>query len=242
VTPGAAALLGAARALPVVWLAPPFGGRSTGARVLVAAFLGAAAWPALAAAAEPALLWVALAREVAVGVALGVVASVPFRAAEAAGGLVESAWAPPAVPRPRALLGDAWMLLALALFGLVGGPSLLAGGFAESYLAFPVGSAPSANVGVRLGIEAGARLVSAAAALAAPPLAAVLITQVVAGLVIRAQPAVEEVLGLPAVQRILGLSMVALALGAWVLVMRDLGGLGTLGAEIPKAARALGGP
>ena len=56
-SPAAACLVGAARALPVAWLAPPLGGPARAARVVVAAVLVAVSWPALTAALAAEGLW-----------------------------------------------------------------------------------------------------------------------------------------------------------------------------------------
>jgi flagellar biosynthesis protein FliR len=210
---GAGALLvGAARMAPVVALAPPFG-RGVAVRAIVGAALVATVWPALIAAPAPSALWCA--RELLVGLVLGLLVALPFRAAEAAGALVGDAVAlaaPGAPQSPRRPLADGWALFALALWAALSGPRLAAAGLAESYAAFPVGSAPVAAVGARLVLDAGARLVLAAAALAAPALAALLFADLAAGLALRAQPALNQVIGAPPVR--LAVVVLALTLGA----------------------------
>src|SRR5581483_1494739 len=137
----AAALAGAARVGPLVAIAPPLG-RSWLARAIVGALLVAAMWPALAHAGEvqtsgilPQLIF----RELLVGVTLGVLVAVPFRAAEAAGNLLGVAVArsapgvPPAIlDGARNPLGEAYGLFALALFASLSGPRLIASGLAAS--------------------------------------------------------------------------------------------------------------
>src|SRR4029077_10740067 len=87
--------LGAARAVPIVWLVPAFGGRSLplAARLGVGLVLATLGWShLLPAAAAPALAelgglgWlVVTAREVLIGALVGWIVALAFRAAEAAG-------------------------------------------------------------------------------------------------------------------------------------------------------------
>jgi flagellar biosynthesis protein FliR len=235
VTAAAAAALGAARALPLTFLAPPFGAATPGVRVLVAAVLVLLSGPALAAAAPPPLLVAALARELAVGVTLGVVAAIPFRAAEAGGALIDDAlW-----PRRARSFADAYLLLALALFAALDGPRLVALAWGQSYVAFPVGAVPAAPAELNAAVEAGARLVATAAALAAPVLGALLVADVVAGLIARAQPPLAVVPGAPL--RIgTAIAVVLVGLGSAVaLLATDERGLGR---ALADAAHALAGP
>src|SRR5256885_271179 len=86
--------LGAARTVPVTWLVPAFGGPHVPApmRVGLGLALAVLCLPRLAGQVPDAgaVLWVVLlAREVAVGVTLGFVASLAFRAAEMAGRLTD---------------------------------------------------------------------------------------------------------------------------------------------------------
>jgi len=136
----------AARALPIAAVAPIFGGPSLLARGLVGLLLAALAWP-LAARAGVRLDALLVAREVTVGLALGLVAAVPFRALEAAGLLHDRARG--GIGRGRAALGDTYLLAGLALFAALGGPLLVARGFADSYGALPIGgrSTPEARGG-----------------------------------------------------------------------------------------------
>ena len=87
--------LGAARTVPVAWMIPAFGGPLVPAPVRVGLGLALAALclPRLIGQVPGqagALLWaLLLAREIAVGVTLGFVGSLIFRAAEAAGRLTD---------------------------------------------------------------------------------------------------------------------------------------------------------
>ena len=232
----AAALLAAARMAPVAWLAPPLGGRSLGARAVIGAVLTALVWPAVAGATVDGALLPLIAREALVGVALGLVSAVPFRAAEAAGALADVARRGRSAGRDP--LADAYLLFALALYAALDGPRLLLTALAQSYAAFPVGAAPLAASGVTLALEAGARLVAAAATLAAPVLAALLLAELVVGLVARADRGVGGAVGLGGVRT---LALVA-ALGAGLTLLgRALAADGrTAAAAVRTVSHALG--
>jgi type III secretion protein T len=192
---GTATLLAAARMGPLALVAAPFG-RAWAARAIVGALLVAAVLPALAAqsavagasaAAGPsAAALAALPAEVVVGLLLGLVAALPFAAAEAAGALVDAGIHPWRARRgERGPLAETYLLFALALFAVADGPRRVAIAAAHSYVVWPIGHAPSAAqiVGV------GADLVATAVGLAAPPLAAMLVAELVLVLVARVQPA-----------------------------------------------------
>jgi flagellar biosynthetic protein FliR len=221
-------LLGAARVLPVALLGPAFGGRSWIARLLVGGLMVAVVWPAVAPAAASAGA-VALFHEVLVGLALGLVAAIPFRALEAAGALQDAARTDGGGP-----FGEAWGLFALALFAALGGPLAVARALGESYLAVPPG-APLGAGGVQVAIEAGVRLVVSAAALAAPALAALLLVEIVAALVVRAQPLADEVVGRASVRTLI--LVVVLALSASTLAARAVGDLRALPERLGESAR-----
>jgi flagellar biosynthetic protein FliR len=168
-----------------------------------------------------------------VGVALGIVAAVPFAAARAAGALVDRA----RDPDGRGPLGTLFSLMALALFAAMNGPRLLVIAVAQSYVAFPVGGnlAPGAAVA----LEAGARLIGAGLVLAAPALAAMVLVELMLGLVARAQPAVGEAVEAAPLRTltvviVLGLATVTLA-GA----LLGEGGLRGLAGALADAVRML---
>ena len=87
---GAAIALAAARMGPLALVAAPFS-RAWSVRAIVGALLVAAVLPAVMAqsAAMPAATMAALPSEMLVGLLLGVVAALPFAAAEAAGALAD---------------------------------------------------------------------------------------------------------------------------------------------------------
>ena len=95
-----------------------------------------------------------------VGLLLGLVAALPFAAAEAAGALARRGRASVArAARGRAdargPLAEAYALFALALFAAADGPRLVAVAAGQSYLAWPIGQRPSAAQIVALGAHAG---------------------------------------------------------------------------------------
>jgi flagellar biosynthetic protein FliR len=223
-----ALILGMGRALPAVLWAPlPWA-----ARLILAAILTGVAWPALVAA--PSLA--SLPTEVMAGLALGLVASVPFRAAEAAGATLSGAASAgrAASKRPGAL-SDAFGLFALALFAATGGPLMLALVWGESYLALPVGRALTG--GLRVASAAGGRLIGVAIALALPALGALLLAELLGGLLVRVQPQVRSIGG-GGLRLMVTLVAVAAGVGAMVVVLAGAE-LGALGPALREAARQL---
>jgi type III secretory pathway component EscT len=183
VTAGGAVVVAAARMGPLAMIAAPFG-RAWLARAIVAALLVAAVWPFVV--ARPLATMSALPAEIVVGLLLGIVAALPFAAAEAAGALVDVGLHPWRARRgERGPLADAYFLFALALFAVADGPRLVALAAGRSYLAWPIGQAPSAAQVIGVGAE----LVATAVSVAAPPLAAMLVAELALVLVARVQPA-----------------------------------------------------
>jgi flagellar biosynthesis protein FliR len=179
VTLGAATVLAAARMGPLALVAAPFG-RAWAARAIVGALLVAAVLPFVM--AQPDASLGALPTEMVVGLWLGLVATLPFAAAQAAGALVDLGVH---ARRPRGPLAEAYFLFALALFAVVDGPRLVATAAGKSYVAWPIGQAMSS---AQL-LGAGAQLVAVAVAVAAPALAALLVAELALALVGRVQPA-----------------------------------------------------
>jgi type III secretion protein T len=183
VTAGAATVLAAARMGPLALVAAPLG-RAWGARAIVGALMTAAVVPFVM--AQPAAAWGALPSEIAVGLLLGLVAALPFAAAEGAGALIDAGVHPWRARRgERGPLAEAYLLFALALFAVADGPRLVAVAAGKSYVAWPIGHAPA--IGDVVGV--GARIVAAAVGLAAPALAAMLVAELMLTLIGRVQPA-----------------------------------------------------
>jgi flagellar biosynthesis protein FliR len=187
-TAATATALAAARMVPLALVATPLGGPAWSARLVVAVLLTAGAAPFAARLPATAGAW---ALEPLVGLTLGLWAALPFAAARAAGALVDVGvhpwrWRAYAPSSLRAPLGEAYGLLALALFAVVDGPARTLRAALASYAAVPV--APSSEL--LLGV--GTQLVATAAALAAPALATLLVTDLALALLARAQPALAR--------------------------------------------------
>jgi flagellar biosynthesis protein FliR len=201
VSPALAVAIGAARLAPLAWVAPPLGGPARAARVIMALLATAMVAPLLFAQPDPSTPASALrliAGELGVGLTLGLVASVPFAAARAAGALLDGAtqpWRALVWPRRDAgPLADGYALFALALFAAFDGPRLVLAAAAQSYAALPPGRGLVAtDLPALLGL--GAKLVAAAVTLAAPALAALLVADVAFALLARAQPALARAAG-----------------------------------------------
>ncbi|MGZ3439986.1 MAG: flagellar biosynthetic protein FliR [Polyangia bacterium] len=182
-TAGAATVLAAARMGPLALVAAPFG-RAWAARAILAVLLVAAVVPSLL--AQPAATMSALPSEIAVGLVLGLIAALPFAAAEAAGALTDPGVHPWRARRgERGPLAEAYLLFALALFAAADGPRLVAVAAGKSYVAWPIGRAPSA---VEI-LGVGAQLVATAVTLAAPALGAMIVAELALVLIARVQPA-----------------------------------------------------
>ena len=150
-----ATALAAARVLPVLWLVAPMGGPRLPAPVRVgfALLLALVAAPALIATAGASALadlsvlafTLLLAREIVVGLCLGLVASAAFRAAEVAGRLgdtlrganVAEILVPTAEERASPL-GVLYLLLATIVFLQIGGVPRLVEALLSSYRTLPI--------------------------------------------------------------------------------------------------------
>jgi type III secretory pathway component EscT len=232
--------LGAARAIPIAWLVPAFGGRSLplAARLGLGLVLAMLGWPYLmTAAAAPALAelgvlgWGLLAaREVLIGATVGWVVALAFRAAEAAGGLADVARGA-GLAEPSSLssndssspLGALYWLSAVVIFLELGGLGRLASALARSYQAIPIGAgatagATSAHAGMGAALElvvvASARLVESAVGLAAPVIVALLLADLALAAVARLTPRVPIHFAAMPARALLGVGVVLLGFGA----------------------------
>lgn len=234
--------LGAARAIPIAWLVPAFGGRSlpVAARLGVGLLLATLGWPyLLPAAAAPsleqlgALGWFLLiARELLIGATVGWVVALAFLAAQAAGGLADGARGAAFADAPSPLsgaagspLGTLYWLLAALIFLELGGLGRIASALARSYQAVPIGAglgaaggATSARAGMGAAVElivtASARLIESAVGLAAPVIVALLLTDLALAVVARLTPAVPLHFTVLPLRALLGVGVVLLGLGA----------------------------
>ena len=232
--------LGAARAVPIVWLVPAFGGRALPSAVrlgmgLVLASLGlprllpGAGAAAVALAASGPLAWLLLAaREALIGVAVGLVVSFIFRAAEAAGGLADvlrgaslGEVLSPASGARTSPIGALYLLAATVIFLELGGLGRLAGALARSYEALPIAGGALAGAPVAtarsaagLVLSSSAKLIESAIGLAAPVIVALLLADVALGFVGRIAPAAPIYFVAMPLKALLGVGVVLLGLGA----------------------------
>ncbi|HEX3696454.1 MAG TPA: flagellar biosynthetic protein FliR [Polyangia bacterium] len=229
-------LVGGARVIPLAIMLPAFGGRHVplSIRLALGALLAALAWPLVAAAyggagldrASP-LLWILIVgRELAVGVAVGFVASLAFHAAEVAGQLGDglrganaAAILIPAsdggAPSP---LGTLYLLLATVIFLEIGGLSRVIAALMNSYAAVPLGLSNASVSGMQnaalVVLLASAKLLATALGLAAPLIVAMLLADVALAALARLAPDLPiYFLGLP-VKALLGVGVILLGLGA----------------------------
>jgi flagellar biosynthetic protein FliR len=221
--------LGAARTVPVAWMVPAFGGAALAAPVRVGLGLGLAVLclPRLAGQVPqvgPALWMLLLLRELAVGLTLGFVASLVFRAAETAGRLTDllrgadlAETLSPLSGARSSPLGQLTLLLAVVIFLELGGLGHLAVALGRSYDAVPVAaSATPAQLGrvAALVVGASAQMLEAALGLAAPALVALLLADLVLGVVGRAAPQLPlYFVGMPG-KALLGVGIALLAVAS----------------------------
>jgi flagellar biosynthetic protein FliR len=230
--------LGAARTIPVTWLVPVLGGPRVAAEiriglgVLLAILCLPVLLPSIASSpiSAPTLGlgpvgWVILvARELLVGLTVGLCTAAVFRAAEAAGRLADilrganlAEVLSPTSDERTSPTGDLYMFLVVVLFLEMGGLTFLVGALARSYQAIPVGTMPSA-AGFRSAAEvvtrATAVLLESAVALAAPVLVALWVTDVALGVVGRAVPGIPVYFAAMPAKALLGMGMVLVGLGA----------------------------
>lgn len=230
--------VGAARTVPVTWLVPALGGPRLPprARLGLGLLLAILCLPALAPAAAVGGVtsplaagggvgWVILlARELMVGITVGLCAGAVFSAAEAAGRLVDVARGANAAELlaagegPRSSpTGDLYLFVATILFLELGGLRLMVSALVRSYEAVPVGAAPpgaALRSAGELVLLATGRLLESAVVFAAPVLVAMALADVVLGILGRLAPQVPlHFAALPA-KALLGLGLVLIGLGA----------------------------
>lgn len=228
--------LGAARTLPLTWSIPVFGGPALPFGLRAAFGLGLAVWcyPLLAGAPPPgnaAALAVLALRELLVGAVMGLVCACMFRAAEAAGEIVDLARGGE-LARTRAPLGEGgsspfgvlFLLLASLVFLEIGGVGYVLAALARSYEAFPLGASldlgPRVESATLLVIASTMGLIEAAVALAAPVLVALLLADAALGLLGRAVPGIPVCSAAMPLRTLLGVGVVLLALGGMHVAMQ----------------------
>lgn len=227
--------LAAARTVPVTWLVPALGGPrvAPGVRVGLGVLLAVLCLPVLTPAVQTltaaggggAVRWIIVAaRELMVGATVGLAAGAVFRAAEAAGRLVDlgrgasaAGLMGPEGGGGRGATADLYLFVSTILFLELGGLRLMASALARSYEGIPLGG-PAGGAALRSAVEvvllATGRLLESAVVFAAPVLVAMVLADVTLALVVRLVPQVPlAAVALPA-KALLGLGIVLVGLGA----------------------------
>jgi type III secretion protein T len=218
-----AVALHALRLLPVSLLCPFFGGPLVPAvvRLAIAAGLGTTAY--LAGGGAPvSLVGVdlvrAAARELSLGCAIGVVASWPLEAARAAGRLADTLRGATlselhvSLTRQReTALGDLLVQWTVVLATWAGADRLVLRAVLGSFETIPIGRALAEAPLLLTALRTASELVSCAAALSAPSIAAVLTVDVTLALATRTAPTLGIAGALQPARAVLGLFAVAAA-------------------------------
>jgi type III secretory pathway component EscT len=226
--------LGLARTLPLVWLVPALGGPrlAIALRVALGLLLSMLCLPVLLPAASGALVALGpvgclllVGRELLVGLTVGLCAAVVFRAAEAAGRLVDvvrganvAEVLAPLTEERASPIGDLYTFLAIVVFLELGGLRGFATALGRSYEAVPVGLAGSPVVPLRsaatLVSHSVGKLLESAVGLAAPVVVAMWLADAALGVVGRVAPQVSLGFAAMPAKALLGLGVVLLSIGA----------------------------
>ena len=229
--------LGAARTVPLCWAVPALGGPRVapevraGLGILLAVLCLPALLPAVGASAIAAngpVGWtLVLARELLVGLTVGLCVGAGFRAAEAAGRLADLARGAnlaevlsPMSDERTSPTGDLYLFVAVIVFLELGGLRVFAQALGRSYEAVPLGAASSAlfpgglRAAAALVTAAVAKLMEAALGLAAPVLVASWLADATLGLVARTAPQIPIYFAAIPAKALLGLGVSLVGLGA----------------------------
>lgn len=228
-----------ARWAPLTAIAPFFAARTMPAlaRLAIGVGLSVAVFPAASAAAGPlpttgVALGLLVVREALIGSLLGLLAAIPFLALESAGRLVDSArgarmaevLAAPTEVRASPL-GAFLLLFGIALFMTMDGHLLVIRAVGASYETLPVGAGlgPDVPQGLaRLALYLGTRFFGIALGIAAPVLAAAVLTDFALGIAGRVAPQLPlYFLGLP-VKALGGILLVLLGLPLYLWILGDV--------------------
>jgi flagellar biosynthetic protein FliR len=228
--------LGAARTVPLVWSVPAFGGPTLPAQIRLALGIALAALCLPLLSAHPpaggVLVWTLLAgREVVVGTAMGFVCSCAFRAAGAAGQLTDilrganlAEAISPTGETGSSPLGVVMLLLFIVAFHEIGGVGTVALALARSYEAIPltpqIPFRESTHTMAILTIIASGKLIETAIGLCAPVVVALLLADIVLGVLGRAAPQIPlYFVGMP-LKALLGVGAVLVGLAALDVTMQ----------------------
>ena len=242
-----------ARLGPLLWLTPFPGGRLVPSliKVPLAALLALLVYPQLMPAASKLaegglLMFLAIVvKEAMIGAAMGFIVALVFHAAAAAGFLADTArgatngqvFVPQTGQRSTAL-GALFFQLALVLFLALGGHRLLLAAIGRSYLVLPLDVFPDTH---SLGVFAffvarlTGEMILFAVSLAAPVIAALLLTDISLGWVNRFAPQINVFfLAMPA-KALLGIAVLVVAVGGVAVALPA-----SMEASLAQLQRALG--
>jgi flagellar biosynthesis protein FliR len=229
--------VGAARTIPIVWSIPAFGGPRLPKQIRVVMGIGLSflCLPVLAGSPPSGgavLLGLLVAREVVVGVVMGFVCACLFRAAEAAGQFTDvlrganmAEVISPASGARSSPLGALMLLLSVVAFFEIGGLGHLTSALVRSYEAIPL-SAPTRFAGspyamAMVAIAASAKLIESTIGLCAPAIVALLLADILLGIVGRALPQIPlYFVGMP-LKALLGVGAVLLGLGGLDMALQS---------------------
>jgi flagellar biosynthesis protein FliR len=261
-----AALIAAARIVPLVWLVPALGGWRLSAALRIA--LGGMVALACAPPVAPALVQTTvgamfvLGREVALGASIGICAGAAFRAAELAGvlsgTLTSASGADPSGAAgegasPSARVGELYLFLGILGFLELGGLTLLVEAVMRSYQVIPVADVDVAGRGPVVGglpwpvlvrdlaelvLSTTARVFEVALVLAAPVIVAASLVTLAAAFIARAAPRLGPALVSAPVRAWFGLAILVLGLGVFELTGAP-GWRGALSSLWPGVGRAI---
>ncbi|HEY0708543.1 MAG TPA: flagellar biosynthetic protein FliR [Polyangia bacterium] len=222
--------VGSTRTIPLAYMIPAFGGQNVHAHVRMGIGLALSVIclpqiePALPSNQTGMMFWMLLlARETAVGFTVGYVGSSIFRAAEAAGRLIDTLRGAnmaevisPVTEGRSSPLGDVMLLLTTVIFLELDGVGYIAMALARSYEAVPLTLTTTATslAGVgRLAVLSSAQLLQSALALAAPAVVAMLLADIVLGAIARMAPQIPVYfVGMP-LKALAGVGIVLISLG-----------------------------
>jgi len=222
----AAAGLHGLRLLPAALLCPFLGGPlvPSTVRLALAFGLGACAWSAGGGApfaGGDLDLFAAAGRELSVGLALGLVAAMPFEAARAGGRLVDTLrgatltelHVAPLRQRESAT-GDLLAQWLVVLAASAGGDRLVVAALLDTFRALPAGTASSTAPLAEAGLRCARELLACAVALGAPAACGVLAADLAVALALRAAPQLALAPAAQPARAALGLLAVALPAAA----------------------------
>ena len=218
-------LLALVRAAAWLFIAPPFAGRNipTQVKVGLAAALALVVGPQIAEFSPPlevVPLMGAAVMQVAAGVALGYMGVILFGAVQAAGGLIDAfsgftmaQMVDPSSTGMTSVFGRFYQLLATTLLFTINGHILIVRGFIASFDATSLTSLDLERMADLLTVDIG-KFSVAALEIAAPLIAALLLTEVALAVLSRAAPSMNVfVLGMPLKMMVtIGLAAVAIPL------------------------------